>query len=328
MKESDIRSREALEIYLKLVQEDCEKYFSDKASFARVPCSACQGVGIHARFTKNGFEYGVCKDCGTLYVRNRPSAEALLKFYAESRSTSYWVNCFFMPFIDARREKIFKPRVEAVAKMFGQDPSWVIGDVGAGFGIFLEELRGVWPKSRFVAIEPSQEQAQICRAKGLAVECCFMEDLEGYKEEFDFLTAFELFEHLLDPSEFITSIRNILKPGGYLYLTTLNGEGFDIQVLWEKAKSVSPPHHLNFFNPGSLKQFLEKNGFEIVLLETPGQLDWDIVEGMVVKENIEAGRFWDLLAKKASGAVKKEFQDWLSRSLLSSHMKVIARKIS
>ena len=52
--------------------------------------------------------------------------------------------------------------------------------------------------------------------------------------------------------------------------TTLFGTGLDIQVLWEHSPSVSPPpHHLNFFNPSSIKIILEKTGFECVDKKTP-----------------------------------------------------------
>ena len=64
-------------------------------------------------------------------------------------------------------------------------------------------------------------------------------------------------------------------------MTTLNGLGFDIQQLWEQSKSISPPHHLNFYNTKSISLLLESSGFEIVEIATPGKLDWDIVEGMI-----------------------------------------------
>ena len=61
-------------------------------------------------------------------------------------------------------------------------------------------------------------------------------------------------------------------------MTTLNGRGFDILLLWNKSKSIAPPLHLNFFNPGSIRILLEKIGFQILEISTPGKLDWDIVE--------------------------------------------------
>ena len=109
-------------------------------------------------------------------------------------------------------------------------------------------------------------------------------------------------------------------------ITTLSGQGFDIQLLWEKSKSLNPPHHLNFFNPESISLLLERSGFKIMEISTPGRLDWDIVEGMVVNEKIDAGRFWNFLADRGSHECKRELQDWISKYKLSSHMMILARK--
>ena len=65
----------------------------------------------------------------------------LNKFYSRSLSTSFWVNEFFKPVAETRREKIFRPRSEYVSKLFSENWEWVIGDIGAGVGLFLEELK-------------------------------------------------------------------------------------------------------------------------------------------------------------------------------------------
>ena len=187
-------------------------------------------------------------------------------------------------------------------------------------------MRALWPRCSYVAIEPSPEQAGICSKAGLSAECSTIEALSGYDARFDLLTAYELLEHLSDLRQFTEAVFRLLKPGGWFFMTTLNGEGFDIQVLWEKAKAVTPPHHLNFLNPESLEQMLVRAGFEVPSVETPGKLDWDIVEGMIRHEEANPGRFWTLLAQQGTAEGKREFQEWLSRNRLSSHMRVLARK--
>lgn len=225
----------------------------------------------------------------------------------QSPSTQFWVNEFFKPVAEARRIKIFRPRAEYVAQKFGSEPEWVVGDIGAGFGLFLEELSKIRSSAKMVAIEPSEEMSEICRSKGFEVLPCTMENVRGWDEKFDLLTSFEFFEHLYDPAIFLQKARELLRPGGRLLMTTLNGKGFDIQVLWENSKSVSPPHHLNFFNPRSMKILLGKCGFTVEEISTPGILDWDIVEGMIQNDGVDAGRFWDLLAKDGTETCKKEF---------------------
>jgi len=327
MKEEEIRQRSVLNRYLELVAEDVQTIFTDRGCFIQIDCPACGSKDYKPQFEKLGFTYVLCSDCGTLFVNPSPPAKLLMDFYTQSRSASFWVHDFFQPVAEARREKIFRPRAEYVRDTFPEMSTGVIGDIGAGFGLFLEELGKLWPSARLIAIEPSAEMAEICRGKGLEAIPCAVEDVDGWDGQFDLLTSFELLEHLHAPGEFLKKVWHLLRPQGYLLLTTLNGEGFDIQVLWEKSKSVSPPHHLNFLNPRSLTMLLQANNFTVDKLDTPGKLDWDIVEGMYRDEGVDPGRFWRLIAEQAELAAKSKLQKWISESGFSSHMRVVARKI-
>lgn len=328
MKEEEIRNRSAHDRYLKLVAEDVRTIFTDSRQFVKINCPACGGKKFQTEFIKTGFSLVLCPVCGTLFVNPRPPSQLLNDFYTRSRSASFFVHGFFQPVAEARREKIFKPRAEYIRDTLPQKSKGTIGDIGAGFGLFLEELAKLWPAARTVAIEPSVEEVAICKAKGLETIPCAMEEVEGWDGQFDLLTSFELFEHLYSPDDFLKKIWNLLKPDGHLFLTTQNGEGFDIQILWEQSKSISPPVHLNFFNPGSLQKLLEANRFTVEQLDTPGELDWDIVEGMYQDRNIKIERFWKLVSDKCGPKAKSSLQTWITESGLSSHMRVLARKKS
>ena len=326
MKEEDIRKRGLFDRYLNMARKDIDAFFNDRSIFTPISCPACSGEDFSKEFEKAGFAYVLCKKCGTLFVNPRPPFELLADFYAQSPSTSFWTNEFFKPVAETRRVQIFRPRAEYIAQKFGRDPKWTVGDIGCGFGLFLEELSKTWPSSKLIAIEPSEEMSEICKSKGFEVLSCAIEDINGWEGNFDLLTSFELFEHIYSPQTFLMKARELLRPCGRLFLTTLNGEGFDIQVLWDKSKSVAPPHHLNFFNPQSIKLLLEKCGFTIEEISTPGRLDWDIVEGMIRNDGIDTGRFWNLLSKEGTETAKEEFQEWISKNNFSSHMRVLAKK--
>lgn len=324
MKEEDIRKRDTLKMYLRLVSEDVDRFF-DVDDFVSVRCPACGSRSSRPQIRKSCFTYASCLKCGTLFANPRPPFRMLDDFYSNSSSTSYWVNEFFKPVAEARREKIFKPRAEHISGLLRRKKGNVIGDIGAGFGLFLEEMRKIIPDNRYIAIEPSVEMAAICKGKSLEVKDKCLEDMRCCDVKFDLLTAFELVEHLYDPRLFLKKAYDILKPGGYFYMTTLNGEGFDIILLWENSKSVTPPHHLNFFTVTSIRRLLSDIGFKVLEVSTPGKLDWDIVEG-AIKDGCKVGRFWELVSKVASDACKERFQEWISDNNLSSHMRVIARK--
>lgn len=326
MKESEIRNREVFNRYLELSAKDIVTFFSDRSKFEEISCPACNSKKSRSDFKKNDFHYVECNECRTLYVSPRPSVRQLQQFYADSPSTHFWVNDFFKPVAEARREKIFKPRAEFIAERFGKAGKLKVGDIGAGFGLFLEELKKFTPHADLVAIEPSEEMAAICTGKGISVIQKMIEDVQPNEGNFDLLTSFELFEHLHEPEFFVKKVFDLLKPGGHFVFTTLSGMGFDIQLLWDKSKSISPPHHLNFFNPHSVRILMERTGFKIIEIATPGKLDWSIVEGAITEEGLETERFWHNLSRFGDQKAKEELQTWISGNNFSSHMRTIVQR--
>ena len=326
MREKDIRNPRKFDKYLKLLEQDVAR-FIDYNSLEEINCPCCGKNNFRFEFVKTGFRYVSCKACSTLFVNPRPSPNILKSLYSNSASSNFWVNEFFKPVTEARREKIFKPRAEFIGKLISKEKKLIIGDIGSGFGLFLWELKKILPGNRYIAIEPSLAMSRICKKNGLETIYGYFEGISNKKhQKFDLLTGFELFEHLFDPAVFLNKAYSMLKPQGFLFLTTLNGQGFDILLLWEKSKSLSPPVHLNFFNPGSIKILLERSGFDVLEVSTPGQLDWDIVECAAKEKDIDLEKFWNFLAKKGSRAAKEQLQDWLCRNNLSSHMRIVARR--
>lgn len=326
MKESEIRNPSVHLKYLELVREDAELFFNDSALLEKINCPSCDACIFDFAFEKSGFDYQLCSVCRTLFVNPRPKLSQLEDFYVNAPSNRFWVEQFFKPVAEARREKIFRPRAEFVSKLIAGNDRLIVGDIGAGFGLFLDELSKINPLIHPIAIEPSPEMAEICRSKKIQVLESIVEKVRGHDAKFDLLCSFELFEHLHNPRSMIESAFNLLKPGGYLYITTLNGMGFDIQLLWEKSRAVFPPHHLNFFNPESLSFLLEKVGFCEIKANTPGKLDWDIVEGDINRKQFCSDRFWSYIAEFTTDECKQDLQKWLTKHNLSSHMRLVARK--
>ena len=109
-------------------------------------------------------------------------------------------------------------------------------------------------------------------------------------------------------------------------MSGLGVEGFDIQLLWEKSKSISPPHHINFISIKGFEILFAQAGFECIEVSTPGELDVDIVLNAFQEDNsLNLGRFERLLLSR-EGKDLGEFQKFLAQHKLSSHCWVSARK--
>lgn len=327
MKESEIRPADIFEEYLRLSAEDARTYFVD-VERESIPCPACASEKYLAEFSKHGFDYVSCAECRTLYQSPRPPLNCFERFYSRSASSRYWAEKFFPTVAEARRDRIFKPRVESLTTLCESKsvvPRTVM-DIGAGYGIFLEEWGKQSDTSRLIAVEPSKHLAEVCRSKGMEVVEAIAEKVTGYDNAAELVVCFEVLEHVYDPLAFVQTLARFVTPGGYLLVSTLGVDGFDIQTLWERSNSVSPPHHINFLSIDGFKQLFRRAGLTEIDVSTPGKLDVDIVKNAYDKDPsvLDGQRFARrVICDDELGA---SFQKWLVEAKLSSHTWVFAKK--
>lgn len=328
MKEGDIRPEGLLNRYLELSAEDAGNYFSGIGRKS-ISCVACQSFDTKSEFEKNGFAYATCNRCGTLYQTPRPPIEAFEIFYKESESSRFWAEYFFPSVAEARRERIFRPRAELLIQICEANSVNVnnLIDVGAGYGIFMEEWRRYLPETNLLGIEPSASLSGVCRKKGFQVIEEMVENVSSHKNYADLVVCFEVLEHVFDPLSFVKNLANLTKVGGYTFVSTLSVDGFDIQTLWNRSNSIFPPHHINFMSIKGFYELFERAGLEVVSITTPGVLDVDIVRNAYKKmpEIFSNNRFVQhLLANDDTSA---KFQEFISKNCLSSHALVFAKKV-
>jgi len=326
MKEEEIRPQKIFEEYLRLARQDAVEFF---AAVPRVtgPCPACNSIAQHA-FSKNGFDYESCPDCQTLFVNPRPDAAAFTRYYTDAPSVQYWATTFYKETAEARREKLWKPKARMIRDSLEHYAALghTVIDIGGGYGLFAEELQKLLGRP-ITVIEPGPHLARACRERSLPVVEKFLEevvalDLPAGPKAF---VSFELFEHLHSPGAFLAHLRELMSPGDLLLFTTLSGTGVDIQALWQDSNSVSPPHHLNFLNPRSVRILLERSGLQPLAVTTPGKLDVDI---LVNNRDHIKDRFWRTFVATATEAEKEQWQGLIAASGWSSHMMVICRNSS
>ena len=331
MKEYDIRPQKLFNEFLEVARSDINKYFSNVSEFVEVACPGCGSNDSEVSFSKHDMHYRECINCSSLFMSPRPTSAMIDSYYKNSASSKFWAERFFPETMEARRELIFKPRAQIISNILQKieiSKPWSIGDIGSGYGIFLQELAKLNVFQKIIAIEPSKELADTCRSKGFDVLQNTIEELSNEDLDVSFLTSFEVIEHLFSPVEFLSAANRLLSSGGYIVFTTLTASGWDIQTLWEKSKSVSPPHHINLLTTEGLELMVKRAGFEVIEISTPGKLDVDIVKNMMDENySITDNKFANYLIKKRDLKTQEAFQQFLQEHKLSSHAQVIARKI-
>jgi SAM-dependent methyltransferase len=330
LKEQDIRPAAIFERYLELSRRDAEVFFRDHSQFVEVACPGCGGDDASEAFTKFGFRYAECRRCKTLFASPRPAREAIDAFYGDSASATYWADVFFPASMESRRERVVAPRVDRILELMrGRNVQLnSVVDVGAGYGIFLDELRRREPAVACAALEPGQKLAEVCRRNGFETLEAPVEDATAWADRADLVVCFEVIEHVFSPFEFAGALARIARPGGWVIVTSLCADGFDIRVLGARSKSVSPPHHLNFMSVAGFSTLMSRAGLQDVEVLTPGRLDVDIVRNAWLEDPsvFAAHPFLTTLLGERDGAAHQDFQAFLAAHRLSSHAWVIARK--
>jgi len=323
MKEKDIRPKKVFDKFLHLASLDIKKYFTKAKE--KINCIACGKKG-HFSFKKMNFSYYRCKNCNTLFVNPRPSKSTFSNYYEKSLSIKFLATHLYKKTEQARKDKIIKPKAKMVFEILKKNKkkNYSCVDIGGGYGIFATEISKLL-KKRSVVIEPSSNLAQICKKKKLFVIQKFLEKVKkkDLPTDKNFFTCFELFEHVHNPSEFIKSVKQLMRKDDLFIFTTLSSTGLDILTLWEKSRSINPPHHLNFFNPKSIKIFLKKNKFKILNISTPGKIDLNILNND--QRNIK-DRFWKNFITLSNEAEKNKMQNLISEINFSSHLMVVCKK--
>jgi 2-polyprenyl-3-methyl-5-hydroxy-6-metoxy-1,4-benzoquinol methylase len=102
------------------------------------------------------------------------------------------------------------------------------------------------------------------RYPGIRFECEDFGNSRSHTEDFDVVVSLETLSHVPDQTAFIERIRDALKPGGYLILTTQN------RIVFERRADVTARAEgqiRNWVSPGQLRTLLKPH-FRILTLTT------------------------------------------------------------
>jgi 2-polyprenyl-3-methyl-5-hydroxy-6-metoxy-1,4-benzoquinol methylase len=329
-RETDIRPQELMKGQAERLAADINRLLKHKNNFINVDCPACGSTKSHKAYEKYEIQFVVCDQCETLYATPRPRSEHLEEYYTQSENYAYWNKYIFPASEVVRRKKIFKPRVQTVVEICQKlnIQANTLLEVGAGFGIFCEELQKTEIFHRIIGVEPTPDLAQTCRDRGIETIETPIEKIDFGNELIDVIVNFEVIEHLFSPRDFLTKCYELLSNSGILIVTCPNSKGFDIATLGKQSSAVDN-EHLNLFNINSLTMLFESCGFEVIDQQTPGKLDAELVRKQIILGEFDVANqpFLRQVLIDKWDQVGESFQNFLSENLLSSHMLLVGQKV-
>lgn len=327
---NEIRSDEFRVLQENAYKNDLARLHKRLNEFVTMSCPACGGSNANYRFEKYKCKFLECETCSTLFMSPRPTPAVMDDYYSNSENYAIWNKYIFPKSEASRREKICRPNLERIideCRQRGLDkPAFL--EIGPGFGTFSALANDSGFFSTVSVVERTPSMAEACRAKGLHVIESALEDVTNdFFEAADVVVCFEVIEHIFEPIDFLIGVSRMLKPGGLFMFTCPNGKGFDTEMLREASPSVDT-EHVNLFNPHSAAVLLNRAGFEVTCVETPGRLDVELVRRAVLAKEVALTEdpFWRTLLIEKFDTIGTDFQRFLVEHKLSGNMRVIARK--
>lgn len=307
-----------------ILEQEIQDFASSKGcGFEKISsCPACHEKKVKYCFTCLGLRYEECMTCHTIFINPFPTEDMIVNFINTSEGLRIWRED--MPlYLQESRKKLYSQRLNIVLENTNliEKDSLSLLEIGGGRGEFAKEL---WKSKKFNKIYVVEPQELAIDIENIQIIRNTFQQI-SLKSQVDIVVAFEVFEHILEPWAFLEKAFECLQPGGILILTTPNGKSLEVDILREQSSQV-PFDHVRLYNPYSLEHMLQKTGFSKVTISTPGKLDVELIERTYKNKTkgIPENHFLQFILERQDQ--KLEFQDYIVRNHISSHMRCIAHK--
>jgi len=252
-----------------------------------------------------------CRGCGLTHQSPRPSLGEATHFYRHDYFASD--NAVAHGYEDyaalarptrrlARRKLLRMRRCLEPGKLL---------DVGAAYGLFLDEARKAGWNAE--GVEISAAAARVARRlTGLPVAEGPLERARFAPESFDAITLWDVLEHATEVRSFLGRVRELLRPGGWLFITVPNVASRLAQLMGAQWFGYAKVEHVYYFSPVTLRRAVELAG-----LRFQGWTPWpwactvDYVARRLAIYNRTAARVARALARAAGLADAEFFFHWI-----------------
>lgn len=220
-------------------------------------CSICNSPKVKEMITLSDSKIMICKNCknGFTYPKPRIPDYSSEDFQAMGGDTNY-----LTPFEELPKEikRSYSTQLKMIEGKVPEGSS--VLEIGGGEGIFLEMLkvRGY----EVELIEPSTSAAMRARRRGLNVRNNYFQNV-SFDKKFNLVCLSHVLEHIDDPLDAISRIKNILEPNGFILLAQANFKGIMPMLLKENWYAWVPEQHFTHFSLAGLKYLAKESSLSI-----------------------------------------------------------------
>ncbi len=252
-----------------------------------VVCNLCGSDDAEPFLQLDRWKVVRCRRCGLAYVNPRPSREVIKEQYQEKVAHRGVWAAEYLEFYKQRIVLDEHKFAEYLAKIERYKEPGRILDVGCATGAFLSvaKRRG-WEA---YGVEIGEWAADFARACGLDVFIGTLEEARFPDRYFDVVFSKSLLEHLPDPRGSLVEMRRILKDDGLLVVAGVpNVDSVTIRLGLDLFSGNKPPAHLYYFNPRTLRDMVQRCGFDCIQLLSWG-IPNDFFKGILGRNRVGEG---------------------------------------
>jgi len=225
-----------------------------------IRCPLCRGA-VAVRWSQ--VRVWRCRDCGLMFRNPRPADGAL-----EKLNTASWsVPAAARAETGGTTDRLARLYAACLAHALGAErlDGLRILEFGAGRGEFLAAL--------------CANGAEVCAVEPYGCDLLLRRGFEAYPslgdlprgQPLDGVVTVDVIEHLARPWEDLAAMRDLLKPGGFLYVSTMNARGLNAMLSRSRWREIRKEGHLLFFTAETLQRVFTAAGFD-----APQRLRWRI----------------------------------------------------
>lgn len=157
-----------------------------------------------------------------------------------------------------------RPWYEKALSLFPAAEKFSAVDLGSGAGEFSQIIKPL--VKTLTCVDFSAQYVNQLKKIGLkAIKADLNQKLPFRSGEFDLAVSLEVIEHLFNSDLFLSAIHRVLKPRGYLIISTPNIAwwGYRLEAILGRPPKKTG-YHLRFFTYHSFIKLLEDNGFKVI----------------------------------------------------------------
>lgn len=171
--------------------------------------------------------------------------------------------------------------VPAIKHLLPKDRYLTVLDVGCGTGYVTNQLAVLG--HNIIGIDNRNDRITVAREIYPKVHFevySAYDDLRDLVKEADAVIATEVIEHLFQPQAFLQNAFNVLRPGGYLILTTpyhgyLKNLALSLFDSWDRHFDIEGTGgHIKFFSMKVLTKMLNDTGYKNIIYHNAGRRIW------------------------------------------------------